>query len=333
MSRVMGPVVSGLGAFLLMVALITRFYLADNVIKYPLNEYKVETLVAHNASYFSSGRLAEVTGVTVTETATVKGDAAAGTSARAVWSEFDSVYDMTHHAVVGYALQRLAFDRRTGALINCCGEYVGTEANTRFDVSGQAYSWPFGTQKRTYQIFDNTIYRPVPARYEGTATIDGLTTYKFVEQVPATWLRSETFPRFLLGGKGQGSVTLGEYAQETVVNYVDPMTGGQVGTTADENLSFRDSGGATRLVLLQADFKMSPSTVQDLVNLAKSGETDIGLITTIVPLIAGLAGIVLLVTGAVLVSRRRRGGDAGLEPADADADQLEQVPAKDGGVT
>jgi hypothetical protein len=331
MSRVMGPVASGLGTFLLVVALITRFYLADNVIKYPLNEYKVETLVAHNASYFSSGRLAEVTGVTVTETATVKGDAAAGNSARAVWSEFDSVYDMTNHADVGYALQRLAFDRRTGALIKCCGEFVGTSDHTQFDVSGQAYSWPFNTQKRTYQIFDNTIYGPVPARYDGTATIDGLTTYKFVDQVPTTWLRSETFPRFLLGEKGQGSVTLGEYAQETVVNYVDPLTGGQVDTTADENLSFRDSGGATRLVLLQADFKMSPSTVQGLVNLAKSGETDIDLVTAIVPLIAGLAGIVLLVTGAILVSGRRGGGDAGLEPLYAD--QQEQVSAKEGGVT
>jgi hypothetical protein len=40
-----------------------RFYLADNVIKYPPNEYKVKTLVAHNASYFSSSRLAEFTGV------------------------------------------------------------------------------------------------------------------------------------------------------------------------------------------------------------------------------------------------------------------------------
>ena len=49
------------------------------------------------------------------------------------------------------------------------------------------------------------------------------------------------------------------------------------------------------------------------------------------PLIAGLAGIVLLVTEAILVPRRRRGGDAGLEPVDAD--QQEQVPAKDGGVT
>jgi hypothetical protein len=115
------------------------------------------------------------------------------------------------------------------------------------------------------------------------------------------------------------------------VEWLNVSGGGQVDTTADENLSFRDSGGATRLVLLQADFKMSPSTVQGLVNLAKSGETDIDLITTIVPLIAGLAGIVLLVTGAILVSRRRPGGDAGPEPVDAD--QQEQVPVKERGVT
>lgn len=331
MKRVMGLVASGLGAFLLVFALFIRFYLADNVIKYPLDEYNVKALVAHNASYFSPSRLAEVTGVTMTETATVEGDVTAGTSTRAVWAEFNDVYDQTNRTQVGYALQRLAFNRRTGALIKCCGEFVGTKTHTHFDVSGQAYSWPFNTQKKTYQVFDNSIYRPAPARYEGTATIDGVTTYKFVEQVPATRFASESLPRFLIGEKGQGSVSLGEYAQETDVNYVDPLTGGQVDTTADEKLTFRDSSGVQRLVLLQADFKMSPSTVQSLVNLAKSGETDISLITTIVPLVTGLVGIVLMVTGAILLSRRRSDGDAGPEPPYVG--QHEQVPAEEGGVT
>jgi Porin PorA len=308
MRQISGYVASGLGAFLLVLALLTRFYLVDRVIKYPLNEYQVEALNAAGATYFSAGQLKEVSGVTMREIATVKGDVAAGNSNRAVWQEFDYVYDVTHGKPFGYALQRLAFNRRTGVLIKCCGEFVTTTAHTDFPVAGQAYSWPFGTQKRTYLVFNNTIDRPVPARYEGTATVDGLTTYKFVQQIPATQFGTTTLPGSLVAEKSQALVTLGEYAVDTVTDYVDPVSGGPVKSSANENLTLRDSSGVTRLLLLRADFTMSPSTIAGLVQNAKSGDAKIQLISSILPGVCGLLGVLLLIIGPVLLRSRKGGG-------------------------
>jgi hypothetical protein len=307
MRRILGYAASVIGAFLLAIALLTRFYLVDRVIKFPLNEYHVETLTAADATYFSAGQLADVSGVTMRETATVKGDTAAGTSTRAVWQEFDDIYDATHDKPFGYLLQQLAFNRRSGVLIKCCGEFVGTRSHTHFPVGGQAYSWPFGTQKRTYLVFSNTVDRPVPARYAGTATVDGVGTYKFIEQIPATEFGAVSLPGSLAGEKTPALVTLGEWAQVQETDYVDPVTGGQVDTVADEHLTLRDSQGIPRLILLQADFMMSPSTIASLAKSARSSDTDILLISTILPVSAGLLGLVLLVAGPILVLRSRNG--------------------------
>ena len=43
MRRVLGVVLTGLGAFFLVVALLFRFYMPGQVIKFPLNEYSVSS--------------------------------------------------------------------------------------------------------------------------------------------------------------------------------------------------------------------------------------------------------------------------------------------------
>ena len=78
MRRVLGVVFTGLGAFLLVLALLFRFYLPGQVIKFPLNEYSVSSLTGTDASYFSSQTATEVTGAKVRAVSTTQGDVAAG---------------------------------------------------------------------------------------------------------------------------------------------------------------------------------------------------------------------------------------------------------------
>ncbi len=74
MRRVFGVVFTGLGAFLLVVAVMCRFYVPGQVIKFPLNEYSVCRLTGTNVSYFSQQTGAVVTGATVRAVSTVQGD-------------------------------------------------------------------------------------------------------------------------------------------------------------------------------------------------------------------------------------------------------------------
>lgn len=304
MRRVLGLTLTGLGAFLVALALLLRFYLPGQVIKFPLNEYLVTTLDGHGASYFSQKQVRELTGVTVKATSTVEGDVTAGSSSTAVWNDFTAVEDATDNAPIQYTSQRSAFDRRTGVLVNCCGAYVGT--NPRVHQSGQGYVWPIGTQKQTYQVFDTTLLRPEPFRYQGTSVIDGMTAYKFLEQVTDQRFSSQTLPGSLAGFPGQPSVTLPEYLTETKTYWVDPVTGSPLDVAENETLALKDITGATKLVLFSGDLRSSPQSISSAVGTANSAHLKISLLEDIGPLVGLILGVAALVVGIALIIGQQR---------------------------
>jgi hypothetical protein len=306
MRRVLGITLTGLGAFFLVLALLLRFYLPGQVIKFPLNKYVVTRLTGHNVSYFSQKQLAEVRGVTAQATSTVEGDVAAGSSSTAVWNEFTAVEDVTNNAPIQYVSQRSAFDRRSGLIVDCCGAYVTTTnvGTANGHQSGLAYAWPIGTQPTTYQVFDTTLLRPKPYRYAGTATTDGMTSYKFVEQITNQQFATQTVPGPLAGLPGQPSVTLPEYLTETNTYWVDPVTGTPLNVTENRTLSLEDSSGATRLILFKGSLAATPASVASAVNAANSSHLKIELIQDIGPLVTVLLGIILLAVGITLTISR-----------------------------
>jgi hypothetical protein len=307
MRRVLGLVLTGLGAFLLALALLLRFYLPGQVVKFPLNEYLVLTLTGHDVTYLNAKQLKVLTGVTAKATSTVEGDVSAGSSSTAVWNDFTAVEDTTNNAPIEFISQRSAFNRRTGATVDCCGAYVSiSNVGTRTGhQSGQGFVWPIGTQKQTYQVFDVTLLKPEPFRYEGTSTVDGMTAYKFVERVSNQQFASQTLPGDMVGYSGLPSVTLPEYASETNTYWVDPVTGAPLDVTENRTLSLEDITGATKLVLYRGDLTATPQTITSAVNTAKSAHLKIDLVEDVGPLAGLVLGLGLVVAGAVLILDRR----------------------------
>jgi hypothetical protein len=303
MRRVAGLVAAGLGAFLVVLALLIRFVVVGETVKFPLNENSITTLIATNASYFNPTQLKVVSGVTLEDTVTVQGDNAAGNSSRAVWNEFSYLYDETNHATVSSSLNRLAFDRRTGILIDCCGTTVGTKMNPH--VSGQGYVWPFNVQKQTYQVYNTTLLSTVPASYAGTATVDGLTTYKYVENIPATRAGTQTLPGSLVGQHGTQLVTLREYFRGTITAYVNPTTGAPVDEVSDQHLYLANNGGTPVLSVLSGEFVTKSSSVATLVKRVEKDQNAIKLVSDALPGASGLVGIIFLVIGVLLTLTRR----------------------------
>jgi Porin PorA len=302
MRRVLGLTFTGLGAFFLALAVLLRFYLPGQVIKFPLNEYLVTTLVGHNASYFSQKQGTVLTGVTAKATSTIEGDVAAGSGSVAVWNDFTAVEDTTNNQPIQYQSQRSAFDRRSGEIVDCCGAYV-TVSNIGSHTAGQsglAYAFPIGTQKQTYQVFDPTLARPEPFRYEGTATVDGVSTYKFVEHVTKQQFARQTLPGSLVGDADQPTVTLPEYMTETKTFWVDPATGEPVDVTQNEMLTLQDSAGATKLVLFRGDLTATSASIAGAVGMVNSSHLKIEFVDDIGPLVSLLLGVLLLVLGITL---------------------------------
>jgi hypothetical protein len=319
MRRVIAFTLTGLGAFLIVVAVLLRTVIADQVIKFPINTYVVTTLLGSNVSYFSPSLVKPITGATMRVTDTVKGDPNASTSSTAVWDEFTYLYDVTNAKVFNYSSRRAAFDRRTSQLVNCCGANIGGNKSIR-QTGLSGYVWPFGTQKQTYNVFDTTLLRPMPYTYEGTGTIHGITVYRFVEQVAPTQAGTQTLPGSLVGSS-QPSATLPQYYTATNTDWVDPVTGAILTVTETQQLLVRDATGAHTLLLFDGTLAMTPQSIQQAVNLDKDGRNKLNLLEVVVPLVAGVLGIAALVTG-ILLARRR--GD---QPEEADTEQNEPALA------
>ncbi|HEX8006212.1 MAG TPA: DUF3068 domain-containing protein [Trebonia sp.] len=313
MRRNLGVTLTALGAFLLVVGLLFRFYLPGQILKDPLNYYSVLTLSGQNATCLDPQFGTEVSNASAHAYLTLKGDVSAGSSATAVWNGVTGVFCAAsgqQRFVVQYTSQRSAFDRRTGQLVNCCGAEIATEAGTfRPHQSGLGWAFPIGTEQQTYQVFNATLMDAVSASYDGTTTIDGVTAYKFVEHVSDQQFGTQTVPASVAGMTGTGEVTLPEYLTATYVFDVDPATGVplQEQQTVEETLQ---NSGVTATVLFNGTLSYTPQTVTAVVNYANSQRSKINLVQNIVPLVGLVLGIVLMVAGILLLARSGGSGQA-----------------------
>jgi len=313
MRGVIGVVLAGLGAFLILVAILLPTWVSGQVVKFPLNEYETATLTASNASYFSPSSLSEKTGVTMEATYTIKGDASKGNSSTAVWDEYSYVYDLTNHQPVQEMTRTFAFDRRTGQLVNCCRASVNGDTSVR-QTGLVGYVFPIGTQKQTYQVYDTTLKRPMPFTYSGTTTVDGVQAYEFVENVAPVQIATLQVPGSFVGSSA-AVVSAPEFDQLHLIYYVDPETGALLNVNEDQTLTLRNPDtGATALVLFDADLIATPASVRQIVGLDTSGRNELALLETILPLALGISGGVALLAGIFLARKPRDEQAASVAP-------------------
>jgi hypothetical protein len=310
MRRVTGLILAGLGAFLIASAVLMRTYLPGQVVKFPLHEYLVTQLVGHNVSYFSAAKVKPITGATMVVTSTTKSDDKAGNSDTAVWNTFTYLYDTTNHQRFSFSIRRLAFDRQTAQLVQCCGASI--DGNTHIRQSGLAgFLWPFGTGKHSYQVFDSGMNRTATARYAGTTTVGGIKVYKYVEKVKNLRIGTQKIPASLVGLPGNKEVTLPESYTATNTSFVDPVTGAQLNEIQDTHLALIDpSTGAERLLLLDASLTNTPRSTRAVVKIDQDARRKISLLTFELPLAALLAGLAALI-GGILLARPRRHEEPG----------------------
>ena len=164
-------------------------------------------------------------------------------------------------------------------------------------------------QKQTYQVFNTTLNRPLPFVYSGTATVGGIQTYEFVENVPATQFTTQEVPGSMLGIK-TAVVRAPLFDQEHVINYVDPETGALLNVNEHQTVTLHNPAtGAQALVLYDADLTVTPASLSQIVALDSSGRSEITLVETTLPLVIGIVGGVALLAGAFLVLRGRKRRD------------------------
>jgi hypothetical protein len=318
-----GLVLAGLGTCLIVFALLQAFWVTGQVVKFPLNQYATVTLTDPDATYFSAAKLTEMSGVNLEATYTIKGNAAAGSSSTAVWNQFIYVYDQSNKQAVQTITRTFAFDRRTAQLVNCCGANVNGDSSIQ--QSGYVgYVLPIGTKKQTYDVFDTNLNKPVPFTYAGVGDVDGTQAYKFTVNVAPTQNGTQTVPGSLVN-QSAASVTLPQFYEVHSTYWIDPVTGALLNVTQNEKLTLRNTDGSTALSLLSANLVANQASIDGLVAIDNSQLTKASLVGTLLPLIAGIVGLLLLIIGLVVGRRPERGAEAA--PSRHEPELAEAEPA------
>jgi Porin PorA len=313
MRRWLGPLLLGLGVFLLVTAGMLRLFVADRLVVTPIDQY-TQTVAVGPGTYFDAGALQEKSGDLVARR-TVKADVPASNEDTTVW-DVSVVLETGDGTFVRATLDRVALDRKTGESVNCCGEAVDSEAARH---SGVSYKFPFGVEKRDYQLWDPNSRQAFPARFISEEDVQGLTTYKFLQQVPGQELRRQEVPATLVGETGT-TFQAPVWYQNVRTVWVEPRTGVIVKGNEQNKTTLRNGQGEDKVTVVQFDLTFEEATQRSQADLAEDSMSSIQLITLWLPLLALVIGLILVAAGVLLMREAPR-------PAAATSDDDEPGPA------
>ncbi|SDG63183.1 Protein of unknown function [Sinosporangium album] len=305
MRRTSGVVLIALGAFLITLAPLFRFYVADKLISAPADRYGVSRFEAEGARYFSVQDLKVLT-ADLDITVTTRGDVAGATGDTVVWDEFTAVNDVTHSRPhITLTQRRSAFDKYTGEAVDCCNANVDRQA---VRMQGQLYTFPFGVEKKTYRYFHSSTRKAFDAVYAGEDTVAGLRAYKFEVRVPETTVDTLEIPASVAGLDRKGEVEVDRVYEGVNTLWIEPETGSPVKQQQQRNEVLKTKDGVQRLDAFVATAVMTDASVEELVRNAEDAKSQIALLKTTIPLVMLVLGVVAAVVGIgiAVVSRRAR---------------------------
>lgn len=321
MRRPIGLALIGFGAFLLTMAPMVRFYVADQVVAAPRNYYQEVRLEAKDARYFDQLTFKTRTGVKLSATNIIRGDtrAAADAANVAVWDSSTRIVDTELKKEIEIQNYRIAFDRHTSQLVDCCGTNVGGDTSVK--MSGYGVLFPLANvEKRDYPVYDITARQPVPARFEGEEVVEGINTYRYVQQVPRTKVAvlDTKIPGRLLGlGRSTAPKEVDRYFTSVRTTWVDPRTGIPVKERQNIHSTLEGRDGRGKMTLAAAVLDTLPESEKYLVEIANDHATKFDVVQRQIPLGAVGGGLAFLLVGllVVIVSRGDKPKKKRPEPA------------------
>jgi hypothetical protein len=212
--------------------------------------------------------------------------------------------------------------------------------NIALPHEGLAYRFPFDTEKKTYSVFDPIAQKAYDANYEGEEDVNGLTTYKFSQNVgydadgklvePVKYASlydddadSQVTARaslWGLPGNPDEPITMTRYYAAQRTFWVDPVSGTIV--KKQEHGYHYYAREPLKPEVTFVDFKVTSNeeTVERAVATARDERDRVALWGRILPITFTAMGLVTLVGGALLGSFTLRAESALIDPGLDDVD-------------
>jgi hypothetical protein len=303
--KVAGWLVLAVGAFLLMAAALGQFWAPGNAEKTPLEVNTTTRLSGVAQKLNAATRQVEdlpVNATSVTKSDTNRSDdkVIAFVTTTCLVVDKGDVPDCVdakdpQHRLVTASSDTFATDRHDALAVND-KTYLAADAQPH---EGLVNKFPFNVQKKTYRFWDGILDSAVPAKYDRTEKVQGLTTYKFGVDVPST-------PAEVLSG------VQGLYTQRKSI-WVEPRTGSIVKQTQDETRTLPNGDP-----LLTLNLEYQPDTVTKAVHAAEAKASSLRLLTGIIPIVGLVGGLLMIALGLwLLLGGRRRDARSGAAPEGA----------------
>ena len=319
MGKKLGIVAIALGAFVLVFAVLSKFYMYDRLAVVPLDQ---ETTSISATEEGADGTILDIPGGLVEKqtplksTRTVQGDVEMSKEASdeldrdvAVWKTFTCTdtpdFDCgSGETPLSSTYDIVAFDRHTGEAVSWDGTRTESNGTTvRGAFEGQYFKFPFDTKKKDYKFWDGTIKQATTAKFVEEDEIEGMTVYRFEQVIEPTKTGTIQVPGDL-AGVDKPTVTADRVYSNTRILNVEPTTGVIIrgGETQDGWLEYEGERIATTT---EASLQYTDDNVKDTVAEYESKVTLLSAIQTWIPLVGLVLGLVLIAVGVLLVLRNR----------------------------
>ena len=213
--------------------------------------------------------------------------------------------------------------------------------NIALPHDGLSYRFPFNTEKKSYPYFDPIAQKAFDANYDGEDDVNGLTTYRFTQNVgydadgklvePIKYASlydkdedGEVTVRAELWGIGDVDpfepITMTRYYAAQRTFWVDPVTGTIV--KSEEHANHYYARDPLRPEMAVADYKVTSTeeTIESQVAAARAERDRVALWSRILPISLAAAGVVALVGATLLGMFSVRVESVLAEPGEDDID-------------
>ncbi len=208
-------------------------------------------------------------------------------------------------------------------------------ANIALPHDGLSYRFPFHTEKQTYQYFDPIAQKAYDVNYEDNEDVNGLTTYRFTQNIgydssgklvapvkyPSLYANDEdgrvTAPAAKWGVASDDpneQITMTRYYAAQRTFWVDPVSGTIVKKQEHANHYFARDPLKPEGSLVEYKITSNEETVESQVNTARDERDRLALWSRVLPITFTAAGLIALVGGVLLAAFSLRTEAALIDP-------------------
>lgn len=184
---------------------------------------------------------------------------------------------------------------------------------------GLSYRFPFYTEKMSYPYFDSIAQKAFEANYEGEEDVNGLTTYRFTQNVgydadgklsdpvryPSLYGHDEdgeiTAPAAMwnLEGDPDEQITMTRFYAAQRTMWVEPVSGTIVKSKVHANHYYAREAMQPEMALVDYTVTSTEETVETQVDAARNERDRMALWTRILPITFTAIGLIALIGGVL----------------------------------